>query len=465
MEGYRIAFIKLAVAAGFLILLAKIATVMVFSGEYYRGLASGNRMREEKILANRGVIYDRNGKILAQNLPQFVLNGKVISKEEARLEKEVKVESIRFYPYGEIFAHAAGYANLTDRKGVTGLEEEYDKKLTGKDGKELWETEANGKKLRLLGRQEAVAGENLVTSLDANLQETLFKSLKGLNSLKGLAGAAVATDPRTGEVLALVSVPAFDPNKVEEALTKEGEPFFNRAVMATYPPGSTFKIVTAAAGLENGVIDRETKFEATGILVIGPYKFANWKYLRNGGVDGWINVMEALQKSNDVFFYQLGGKIGAEKLEEMAKKFGLGPPAGMIRREREWYLGDTYHLAVGQGDLLVTPMQVNNWTRAIANGGKELGLKKETAEIIKEGMRRACETGGTAWPLFGMKMFCKTGTAEYGDSQNGTHAWLTGFIEGEKPLVITVLVEGGGEGSDVAAPIVKKAVEEWIKGE
>ncbi len=454
---------KLLLGAIFLILLAKVTTVMVFSGEYFRELSLGNRTKEEKIVANRGVIYDRSGKVLAQNLPQFILGEKIISQEEASLGKEVKVESRRSYPLGKIFAHVVGYVNLSEGRGMTGLEKEFDEQLKGKDGKELWETDANGKKLRLLGKQLPVAGENLTTALEANLQETLFNSLNSLNSSRGLAGAAVATNPQTGEVLALVSTPSFDPHNVEMSLDHPGKPFFNRAVAATYPPGSTFKIVTAAAGLENGVITRATKFEDTGVLVIGPYKFANWKYLRNGGVDGWINVVEALQKSNDVFFYQLGGKLGVEKLTEMAKKFGLGEP-GIIRREREWFLGDTYHMAIGQGDLLVTPMQVNNWTRAIANGGKDLNLKKETVEIVKEGMKAACSEGGTAYPLFGMNVACKTGTAEFGDPRNRTHAWLTAFAPVDNPIIaITVLVEGGGEGSDVAAPIVKKALEEWFR--
>ncbi|MCL4382428.1 penicillin-binding transpeptidase domain-containing protein, partial [Patescibacteria group bacterium] len=256
--------------------------------------------------------------------------------------------------------------------------------------------------------------------------------------------------------------------------------------------------------------------EDTGVITIGPYKYPNWFWLQYGKTDGLLNIVTALKRSNDIYFYKVGEWVGVEKLAQWAGKMGVGKilgidlpgeAAGVMptpewrkkTRGDEWYLGDTYHLAIGQGDLQVTPLQANFWTNVIANGGKlcrptllknqdckDLGLKKETIGLIKEGMKEACSTGGTGWPFFEFKVqssefgerkisvACKTGTAEYGDPQNKTHAWFTVFAPlpaeksakaapaDEPELTITVLVEGGGEGSNVAAPIAKKILEEWF---
>ncbi len=330
--------------------------------------------------------------------------------------------------------------------------------------------------MRIVKIINPVAGENLTVSLDLNLQKASYEAMAGFK------GAVVVSIPRTGEILALVSRPSFDPEHVSDYLDASGQPLFDRSISGTYPPGSTFKIITATAGLETGAIKPATRILDTGVLEIGPYKFPNWKWLRGGGTEGLLDVVGAIQKSNDIFFYKVGELAGVDNLIFWARKFGLGErlgidlpgeTRGVIVKTRDWYLGDTYHLAIGQGDLLVTPLQVNAWTSVIANGGKlckphvygppnckDLKIKPETISLIRKGMEEACQPGGTGYPLFGFnpQVACKTGTAEYG-TESKTHAWFTAFAS---DISVTVLVEGGGEGSDVAAPIAKKILEAWF---
>jgi penicillin-binding protein 2 len=375
---------------------------------------------------------------------------------------------------------------------------------------------------------------------------------------KGMKGAIIVSKPETGEILAMYSSPSYSLNDFAGGMDQQqyaalannpDQPLFNRAIGGVYPPGSTYKIVTALAGLETGIVTASTTFEDTGVITIGPYSFPNWFFIRYGRTDGMVDVVKALAHSNDVYFYKEGEKLGIAKLDDWSKKVGLGnllgiqlpgeatgllpnplwkrkqftSPEDLKTRQNEWYLGDTYHMAIGQGYLLTTPLQVNNWTSIIANGGnlcpptiekinsditkthvcKPLALKDETLKLIIEGMRQACDTGGTAYPLFGfgvksqalgpkqnessasaqmkrIPIACKTGTAEFGDPQNLTHAWLTLFapipaqylppslssdpsvVSGDPEISMTVLVEAGGEGSDVAAPVAKKILESWF---
>ncbi len=515
--GWRILILELLVFGAFLVLAARLVVTNVFSGSYYRNLSSGNLLREEKIPANRGVIFDRNGNPLVINAPVYLskscltdnCDAKVISKEEAMMSTESSVLTVRSYPYGAVFAHVLGYVTPADRKGETGVEAEYDSLLAGRDGKNLYETNAVGAQVRSLGRVDPVPGQDLHLSLDLDLQKVLAENLQNRPT------AAVATDPQTGEILALYSGPSFDPNlftnlstgaawrdeAVKALFSDSRQPLFNRAIGGTFPPGSTFKVVVSAAALESGAITGETKIEDTGVLTVGKFTFSNWKWSRGGGTEGLLNIVGAIKRSNDIFFYKAGEATGAETITDWSKKFGLGQKLGIdlpgeatglvpdkAWREanaRDWYLGDTYHLAIGQGDLLVTPLQVNAWTNVVANGGKlcrpqvllggkencrGLGIKPENLALIKEGMVEACSPGGTGWPLFdytvkGRKIqtACKTGTAEFGDPKDRTHAWFTVFAPAKNPQIsLTVLVEAGGEGSDVAAPIAKKALDVWF---
>jgi penicillin-binding protein 2 len=255
--------------------------------------------------------------------------------------------------------------------------------------------------------------------------------------------------------------------------------------------------------LENKVIDKDFKIEDTGILRIGDFSFSNWYFTQYGRTDADVNVIKAIQRSNDIFFYKLAEMVGVDKLSSFAEKFGLGKKSGIdLAGElsgtvptkewkkdtigENWYLGDTYHYGIGQGFLLTTPLQVNVWTQAIVNGGtiyqphllknskfkiqNSKFLSDETVSLIKEGMVEACSAGGVAWPLFDFKtkngkvsIACKTGTAQHGGEEAMPHAWITLFAPAENPeIIVTVLSEESGEGSNIAAPIAKKILEEWF---
>lgn len=539
--GWRVAAIRVLVVVIFLALFAGLARVQIFQGQYFRALADGNRVRDIPIHAARGIVYDRNGKALLANLPIYRLKtcdvhdqnctSDVLGKGEAISlmgkglppGQTLEVASTRNYIYGPATAHLLGYVSeisaaelsqnsgylLGDVVGRGGVEEEYEQKLRGQNGQEVVEVDAAGRQLRTLASAPPKPGEDLTLTVDAGLQKVVY------NQIAGKVGAVVATNPNTGEVLAVASSPSFDPNlftnaallafeqeqKISQILSDASQPLFDRAISGTYPSGSTFKIVTATAGLETGKITQDTVIDDPGILIVGPYKFPNWKYLQDGGKQGVLNVVSAIKVSNDIFFYRVGEWVGVDGLADWALKFGLANRLGIdlpgeapgvfptaawrSQSSKDWYLGDTYHLAIGQGDLLVTPLQVNNWTSVMANGGKlcvphvlgsvkckDLGIKPQSVDLIREGMVAACSPGGTAYPLFdfkdrkgnGIQVACKTGTAEFGDPHGRTHAWLTGYAPAVNPTIaVTVLVEGGGEGSDVAAPMVKKILEAWFK--
>ena len=498
----RFSFLKVLAVGIFLILFSGLVNAQIFAVAYYRRLAQGNRLKEIILPAPRGIIFDKKGVTLVANTPIFEFDNQEISKDQAisleAVGQKVAVISKREYLFGSLLAHVLGYVN-SDGVGQNGLESFYENLLKGKNGKELVETDAMGEKLRVLSAVPAVAGKNLNLALDLDLQKAASLAMENLPAGRQVKGAVVVSNPKTGEILALYSSPSFDPNNVASYLESPDQPLFNRAISGAYPPGSTFKLITAAAGLETGAITKNTLIEDTGVITIGEYKFPNWKWLRGGGVDGWINVVTALAKSNDLFFYRVGEKTGIDNLILWAKKMGLGSVLGIdlpgeasgnVTKKEDWYLGNTYHWAIGKGDLLVTPLQVNSWTNTIASGGllclpkvtkspslpackagnpvtqcKNLGIKSETIATIKQGMVEACSPGGTAYPLFNfqvstsnIQLACKTGTAEFG-SEGKTHAWLTAFTD---DISVTVLVEGGGEGSDVAAPIAKKVLEKWF---
>ncbi|TSC53943.1 MAG: peptidoglycan glycosyltransferase, partial [Microgenomates group bacterium LiPW_31] len=506
-------------------------------------LAEGNRIKKIVNPAPRGMIYDRNEKELVRNVPIYriknaecrIENGEcwqTISREEAlRMEARGETENLRMdigrdYLYGRSLAHVLGYLSeanpqeveegrweMGDLVGRTGVEEKYDALLRGKDGGELIEVDSLGNKVREIGKIEPVPGKDIHLSIDGELSKVAWEALGDR------PGAVVANEVKTGQVLVLVSSPSFNPNQIsEQDLTNPGLPFFNRAIGGAYPPGSTFKIVTATAGVEEGKVNENTTFEDPGEIRVGEYVYRNWYFTQYGKTEGTINLVRAIKRSTDTFFYKVGEWVGATTLAEWARVFDLGlkegidipgEVAGLVPdpgwKEKttgeRWFLGDTYHFAIGQADLLATPLQINMMTSIIANDGllcrprifqspvtprteprgeashqspacQDLKLKPETLRLIKEGMKEACSPGGTAFPLFDFKpqVGCKTGTAEFGDPAGRTHAWLTAFApspdgSGQVPeIVVTALVEGGGEGSYIAAPIVKKVMESYFHG-
>lgn len=491
--------LRLFLILTFGILFVSIFKLSVIKKKYYDELARENKITENLISAPRGKILDRKGRIIAQNISVF---------------DELKRE----YPYGESLGLVSGYVgkiaedeiknNRCDKKlnkneliGRGGVEDYFDCSLRGIDGKKLIEVDARGKYVRELGRLEPENGNDLSLSIDAFWQDKIYKLLDKRKA------TVVMSEPKTGKIIALVSSPSFDPNffsnqKDDQIIGEylndnEGLPLLNRTIAARYHPGSVFKIVLATAGLEENVINKNTLYEDTGILKVGDYSYSNWLWTKSGMTDGMVDIVKAIKRSNDIYFYKLGGDLGVDRIKTWADKYGYGSKTGIeLKGELEgivpnndwkkenkgenWYLGDTYHLSIGQGFLGVTPLQVNQMTNVIANGGKkckmtllkdkkpecmDLNIKRENIDTIVQGMKAACHTGGTAWPLFNFKteLACKTGTAEVGDGSKDTQAWLTAFAPADDPQIsITVLVERGGEGSDVAAPIVGDILKEWF---
>lgn len=590
--GRALMFVTI-LCVGFFILFWRLFDLSVVHGREYRKLSDTNRTRGLTRHAPRGILRDRTGKPLVTNTPQYRLMKPCVSEGAAEcisfLSQEegdllvrmgslpagqfVEVDYVRRYPFDAALAHVVGYTGelsaeelaseyyrsrnygLGDRVGRMGAEEVFNERLRGRDGRELVETDASGKILRTLGRYEEIPGEDITLSLDALLSKAAADAFPA-----GEKGAVIVTKPSTGEVLAMYSSPGFSPDAFSTGISQSAYtslmnnpdlPMFNRVIGGVYPPGSTFKLVTSIAGLEEGAFTETTTVEDTGVVTIGPYSFPNWYFLQYGKTEGNVNVVKALQRSNDIFFYKAGEWIGITKLVTWAHKVGIGKPTGIElsgevgglmpdpewKKKRfdteadkaahndEWYLGDTYHISIGQGYLLTTPIAVNIWTNVVANGGKlcrptlrkistgyrqgtdcrDLGIRKDTIKTVTEGMEQACATGGTGWPLFdfavkkaGMgsadmpessssaatkiqvPVACKTGTAEFGDLKNRTHAWFTAFapipeqfipdevkvgenyIDGNPEISVTVLVEGAGEGSTVAAPIARKIFEEWF---
>ncbi|MFH1840743.1 MAG: penicillin-binding transpeptidase domain-containing protein [Candidatus Shapirobacteria bacterium] len=493
----RLSFFYFLLFICFLLFLVRLIELQLIFGGRYRALADGNRIRQLVIPAPRGLIYDRNDQPLVANRPLYRLcesedKCQEISRDEAlKLQAEgsataeqIRLSLFRYYPFGRALAHVLGYLDH-DGQPQTGLEKYYHDWLEGQDGGELIEVDTFGQRVRDLGRREALPGRDLYLSLDANLSKIAFEALAGYR------GAIVVTEAKTGQVLALASSPSFDPNQIEPSLlSDEDKPFFNRALSGAYPPGSIFKIITAAAGLEEGKIKGQTLYTDEGVIRVGDFVYRNWYFTQYGRTEGAINVVRALTRSTDTFFYKVGEWLGAEALIGWAEKFSLGNSTGidlpaestghLPSLSQKFYLGNLYHLAIGQGDLLITPLQANLIAVVIATDGRlclpkiqsgestcqDLDLKKETLDLIKEGMIGACSSGGTAYPLFDFqpRVACKTGTAEYGDKEGKTHAWLVAFAPVDEPqIVVSVLVEGGGEGSSVAAPMAKKILEAWFR--
>lgn len=559
MRGFIIPVLILVAA---LFLLGRLFFIQAVHGQEYRLLSDTNRTRTAIIHAPRGIIFDRNNQSMVFNIPGF----REISPEGKTTQvdnktgltlltqgKTLEVDSLRDYPCKEACAHVVGYVGQISQEelanvkvntyqpkdviGKMGIEQSYETDLKGIDGQRLIEVDATGKYVRTLGQTEPIPGRNIVTTLDMHIQEVAYDAMKDVKK-----GAVVVSKP-DGEIIALVSKPSFDPNMFTQGdhyertadntyssvegvlLDSENQPLLDRSISGTYPPGSTFKIVTAAAALESKKIDSSYTVDDTGILKVGDFSFANWYFTEYGRTEGLVNVVSAIKRSNDIFFYKVGELVGVDTLSAIAEKFGVGQKLGIDlfgeksgllptkewkkkELDEQWYLGDDYHYAIGQGYLLTTPLQVNAWTQAIANGGtlyqphlllnqnprvlSQHLLKKENFELIRQGMIEACQTGGVAWPLFnfgvkqsaglttdgkdfydmqatvsantiGVTIACKTGTAQHGGEDTLPHAWITLFAPAYHPqIVVTVLSESSGEGSNVAAPVAKKILDAYF---
>jgi penicillin-binding protein 2 len=461
-----------------------------------------------------------------------------LSQEESLVMAEasdklpgIKVEktAIRDYINGPIFSHVLGYEGkikkeelnsnpdylMTDYIGKEGIEKSYEKYLRGSYGAIQVEVDSLGNIKKELGTKEPQSGSDLTLSIDAELQNKIYDSLNNiLNATGTRTAAAVAINPQNGEVLASVSLPSYDNNlftggmtseKYSELINDSDSPLFDRAISGEYPPGSTLKPLIAIAALSERTINEGTTVDCNGGINIGSYHFGDWK-IHGGGVD----VKRAIAESCDVFFYSAGGGynniegLGMNRMKKYENLFGLGEKTGidvpgeadgLIPDEQwkidkvgeKWYIGDSYHAAIGQGYLTITPLQLTNYISAIANGGtlykprivsqikkidgkvinrsteiiRDNFISPDIIKAVKEGMR-ATITSGSAQLLNGLPVAVagKTGTAQFG-SENKTHAWFVSFAPYDNPqIAMAILVEGGGEGSSSAVPVTKE-IYDW----
>jgi penicillin-binding protein 2 len=480
----------------------------------------------------------------AQKSSYVVLKSK-LSREEALIIKsklpvygEFEISPTFLREYSEpSLCHALGYigkiseteqdskpvANINGITGKSGIEKAYDDYLQGTPGSHKAEVDANNKLVRLLKDDEARIGKTLKTSLNKDLQKYAYERLKEEADAKQTQVALVAMDPKTGGILAMVSLPLYDNNKLSSGIKQEelndifnnkSKPLLNRTISGVYPAGSTIKPFIATSALEAGIVNEDTAFETPPFIEIGQWKFPDWKD------HGYTDIKTAIAQSNNIFFYALGGGyaqspikkgLGPEGIKKGLEKFGFGSATGIDLNSEEggflptpewkkrktgesWYIGNTYNMAIGQGDLLVTPLQIASATSAIANGGKlyrpfivsevsnsegnkienPLSGEKLVSEnifsannlrIVREGMRKTVENGGSAYGVFGadfpIDVAAKTGTAQFG-SEDKTHAWFTSFAPYNDPqIVVSVIVEGAGEGYEAAAPAAKDILKWW----
>lgn len=505
----RIYSLIIAIILIFFVQIFRLFHLTIMENGYYRLISENNRIKELIITPKRGTIYDRNDRP--------IVSSEITNNKESRT-----------YYISEAGAHFFGYRQIADQNdiktdscpekiiindkiGKQGLEKVFECLLRGKKGKKLVETNAQGKIIKELSKLLPVDGKNIVSSIDFELQKKAFDLIKDKKA------AIVATKPQTGEIIVMTSSPSFNPEifennntvLVKNAMIDPNKPLFFRATKGLYPPGSVFKTMLAAAALEEKKIDENFSINDTGQITAGPITFGNWYFLQYGKTEGEVNLVKSLQRSNDIYYYKIGEKLGDKEIKKWGEIFGYGTNSGIAIGDEagnlpysfwkeevlheQWYLGDTYNYSIGQGYVTASPLQVNLATLPYANNGyyckpktlknidqtienkvlenetipdcRKLPLSQKTIDLVREGMRQACATGGTGWPFFDYKIpvGCKTGTAENSNKNKLPHAWFTIFAPFDKPeIVLTVLVEDAGEGSEVAAPIAKEIINQYL---
>lgn len=449
---------------------------------------------------------------------------KIVEIEERKDELKgvvLEVKPRRDYLYHDFAAHSLGYVGEIDKEelqqfgnpkfqggdiiGKAGLEKYYDDILRGEKGGKEVEVDALGQEITTLLYQKPVPGKDLVLTIDRDLQ------LYGENLLFDKNGSIMVSDPNSGEILALVNRPSFSPNLFANGISSSDwqrlssdadYPLTNRSVQGLYSPGSIFKVVTVVAALEEGVTDRKRKIYCSGSFELAGRVFTCWKETGHGS----LSIIDAIANSCNIYFYTLGKDLGIERFSKYMQKFGLGEKTGIDLpaeaigtipsaqwKEREvkeiWFPGDTINLSIGQGYLLLTPLQVHTIICAIAAEGeiyklhlakkiisadgntveeikpeihKRVNLSSDTFKIIKEGLRQTI-LKGTGWRanIQELAVAGKTGTAQ--NPQGETHAWFIGFAPYEDPeICITVFLENGGEGGEAAAPIARAMLEKYF---
>ena len=567
------------------LLLGRLWGMQVFSGAHYLQLSEQNRLRHVPIQAPRGRIYDREGRLIVTNtpslnlylvredmsdqeatlaeiggvlgwpveeirarfssqrrqafLPVLIKQGLSLS-EAAQLEAHrlnlpgmnIEVEARRRYLYESLAAHVLGYVGeisaeqlerAADRDltpgmvvGQTGIERTFDEWLHGRNGVKSIEVNALGHERRVVGAREPLQGNDLYLTIDLVLQQTAE------SALGERAGAVVAVDPRTGEVLAMVSHPAIDANRLAGSLstaewnrlaTDPSHPLTNRAIQGVYPPGSIFKIPVAAAVLETKQMRPDEQIFCPGGMVFGRRLYRDWK----PGGHGNVSLEEALVQSCDVYFYKVGDAMGIDTIARYGEAFGLGQPTGIgLSFERRgimpstvwkakaigepWYPGETLSAAIGQSYVGATPLQMGMMMAAVASRGQrhqpqlvramrdrdtgrlivfppvrlaDVGVSARTFDFLHRALGNVVQaqggTGGAARSKF-VSIGGKTGTAQVVSSPAGgqarapenfqDHAWFVAFAPMEAPTIaVAVLVEHGGKGGAIAAPIAKQVIE------
>ena len=489
----------------------------------------------EEARSNRAGLYDPVPIIEEADLATITL----IEENKWRLGRAVLVtDNIkRFYPQGNLAAHLLGYTRIVDERdlqrneeeqkttpnarilkfgdviGKSGIEREYDERLAGLEGSDQYEVDSRARPVRRVNRIGEKPGATLVLTIDAKLQRAAEEALsKARNS-----GAAVALDPRNGEVLVMTSRPTFDPNvfSLPRRLFNKAwggindnpkKPLINRAAGSRFPPASTFKTITASAGLQRGTLSPSTVHHCSGGYRLGGRFFGCWS------THGAVNLMSALAGSCDVYFYQEALRLGdpessgPDYLARTAREFGLGQETGIdlpsdteglvpdpawrrqVNKTRpdlaHWFPGNTLNMSIGQGDMLVSPLQLANVTAAIGNGGTlwqphvlkavrgaqsevieptvrhRVGIDPRNLDLVRAGLRRVVTDGtGKAVNFKHVQVAGKTGSAE-DDSHALPHAWFICFAPYENPTIaIAVIVENSGHGSENAAPVAKAILE------
>ncbi len=571
----------------FAVLLGRMVYLQLWRGDYYAKQSDGNRLRQSRILAPRGIIYDSEGKELVNNLPGYAvvlqkqssykpetlqrlsnllqmpveeINAKIKASENfyepimlknnldqqmvTKIEEQrrympevmLSVQPIRNYPYHELAVHALGYVgevssyeieqglfkNISQGSlvGKGGLEKTYDKYLRGEDGAFMEEVDVAGNVVKHYDSVQPIPGKNLKLTIDYELQKELEaftdKHLAFLRS-SGIApgaraAAVVAIDPRNGAVRAMVSRPGYDPNWFVHGISSKNwnsinndpnYPMNNKVITGEYPPGSTFKIVTGSAAFELKKVGLNEPIFDGGFHPMVP-TMGN----AGGEVLGWLTFIKALAMSDNVYFYELGYRVGIDNIEKYAHIFGFGERTGIdlegeskglvaskkVKRkiwDEDWRLGDTFNAAIGQGFNLTTPIQLSVMLSIVANGGtkyqpylvdsiinsdgslfekpkraegKHIDVSQQTIDYIRMGMSATTQEGGTASYFAGLPkpIAGKTGTAE--NSHGRDHGLFVAYGPVDDPeLVVVCIVEQGGFGSIAAGPIVYKAFEEFFQ--
>jgi penicillin-binding protein 2 len=597
-------FVIILVLAAFLIL--RFVQLQVWEHEAYQTRSDQNRIHLQPLAPPRGLIFDRNGELLADNRDISSLSlvteridnlavtlGRLshivsvtpadISEFENRLRRkrrpfepvalrqtlgeeeiallavnrhqfsgvEVTTELIRNYPYGELFAHAVGSVrrvteddlrtldpvsySATKFVGKRGIEKFYERSLHGEVGYQQVETDAHGRIRQVLEISPPTAGQNISLHLDSRLQ------IAATAALGDRRGAVVALDPRSGGLLALVSHPGYDPNLFITGMSSEQygvlshslyKPLFNRAINGQYAPGSTFKPVVGLAAIVEKVITWEDTIEDNGFFKLPNQDriYRDWTWtVNNSGGQGTVDLHRAIYRSSNVFFYDMATRVPVERLVSFARQFGFGTntavdvadasvglmPDPMWKRGYKgeiWYPGDSINMGIGQGDVLVTPMQMATVAATLANRGKRVrprlmlssdaplpevdppaplspvsGPTPQDWENMVDAMEDVVHRGnqgfrgnGTAWFYIGRdiayRMAGKSGTAqvieipqgeEYDaeiiEQFNRKHAWFIAFAPADDPVIaLAVLVENGGGGSKVAAPIARQIIDAYL---